>query len=147
MIRRIRLFASTTTPLITIRLTQWGSKYLGDDGLSAIEILRSFYGQDMFINTADEIAGVPSSWPGYDLTIGSSGSKVQQMQEQLNVIAGSYPLIPKIVADGVFGARTAEAVRVFQEIFNLPPTGVVDFATWYKISQIYVGVSRIAELV
>jgi peptidoglycan hydrolase-like protein with peptidoglycan-binding domain len=141
------LFASTISPLITIRLTQWGSKYLGDDGYSAIEILRNFYGEDIYINTADEIAGVPSSWPGYDLTVGSSGDKVRQMQDQLNVISGSYPLIPKIAADGIFGQRTKEAVEVFQEIFNLPITGVVDFATWYKISQIYVGVSRIAELV
>ena len=127
-------------------MTQWGSKELGDQGLSAIEILRSFYGDSIYINTAEEISGVPSSWPGNSLTIGSSGSKVLQMQQQLNRIADDYPLVPKIVADGVFGERTAEAVRVFQRIFNLPQTGVVDFATWYKISQIYVGVSRIAEL-
>lgn len=101
----------------------------------------------MFINTADEIAGVPSSWPGYDLTVGSSGAKVKQMQEQLNVISANYPLIPKVAADGIFGQKTKEAVEVFQEIFSLPSTGVVDFPTWYKISQIYVGVSRIAELV
>ena len=41
---------------------------------------------------------------------------------------------------------TAEAVKVFQGIFTLPQTGVVDYATWYKISDVYVGVSRIAEL-
>ncbi len=128
-------------------MTQWGSKYLGDEGYSAIEILRNFYGENMFINTADEIAGVPSSWPGYDLTVGSSGDKVRQMQDQLNVISGSYPLIPKVAADGIYGQKTKDAVEVFQEIFSLPVTGVVDFATWYKISQIYVGVSRIAELV
>lgn len=127
-------------------MTQWGSKYLGDDGLSAIEILRSFYGENMFINTADAIAGVPSSWPGYDLTIGSSGNKVQQIQDQLNTISNAYPLIPKIVADGIYGTQTQIAVETFQNIFDLPVTGVVDFRTWYKISQIYVGVSRIAEL-
>ncbi len=128
-------------------MTQWGSKSLGDQGYTAIEILRNFYGQNMFINTADEIAGVPSSWPGYDLTIGSSGAKVRQMQEQLNVISNNYPLIPKINADGAFGSRTQEAVRQFQQIFDLPASGVVDFPTWYRISQIYVAVSRIAELV
>ncbi len=101
----------------------------------------------MYINSTNEISGVPSSWPGYDLTVGSSGAKVKQMQEQLNVISGSYPLIPKIAADGIFGPKTREAVEVFQRIFDLPVTGVVDFTTWYKISQIYVGVSRIAELI
>lgn len=127
-------------------MTQWGSKELGDQGYSPIEILRYFYGDNMYINTAEEISGVPSSWPGTELTIGSSGDKVRQMQEQLNRISDDYPLIPKISADGVFGQQTANAVRIFQDIFNLPETGVVDFATWYKISQIYVGVSRIAEL-
>ena len=128
-------------------LTQWGSKSLGDQGYSTIEILRYYYGDDMYINTAQEISGVPSSWPGYDLTLGSSGDKVRQMQEQLNVIAGAYPLIPKIDVDGVYGPATAESVRVFQSVFGLPQTGVVDYRTWYKISEIYVGVSRIAELV
>ena len=128
-------------------MSQWGSKALGDDGLSAEEILRYYYGDDIYVNTAEEISGIPASYPGYMLTIGSSGPKVRQMQMQLNTIAGDYPAIPKIRVDGVYGSETANAVRTFQKIFNLPQTGEVDFAIWYKISQIYVGVSRIAELV
>ena len=77
-------------------MTQWGSKALGDQGYSPIEILRYYYGDNMYINTAQEISGVPSSWPGYTLSNGSSGDKVRQMQEQLNVIAGAYPAIPKV---------------------------------------------------
>lgn len=127
-------------------LTQWGSMSLGERGYSAIEILRYYYGDDMYINTAQEISGIPSSWPGYLLENGSSGDKVRQMQEQLNVIAGAYPAIPKIQADGIYGPATSEAVRVFQSVFGLPQTGTVDYRTWYKISEIYVGVSRIAEL-
>ena len=127
-------------------MTQWGSKELGDQGYSPIEILRYFYGDDMYINTAEEISGIPSSWPGYTLEEGSSGEKVRQMQEQLNVIAGAYPALPKINADGIYGPATAEAVRKFQSVFGLPVTGKVDYSTWYKISEIYVGVSRIAEL-
>lgn len=133
--------------VLTIGLTQWGSKALGDQGYSPIEILRYYYGDNLYINTAQEISGIPASWPGYDLSIGSSGDKVRQMQEQLNVIAGAYPALPKIDADGIYGKATANAVREFQKIFQLPQTGVVDYKTWYKISQIYVGVSRIAELV
>ena len=127
-------------------MTQWGSKELGDQGYTPIEILRYFYGSDMYINTAEEISGIPSSWPGYTLENGSSGAKIRQLQEQLNVIAGAYPALPKIQADGVYGPATAAAVRKFQSIFGLPQTGTVDYRTWYKISQIYVGVSRIAEL-
>lgn len=128
-------------------MRQWESKTLGDRGFTAIEILRYFYGDTMYINTSEEISGIPSSWPGTDLTVGSTGSKVRQMQEQLNVISGAYPLIPKITADGIYGQNTANAVKVFQSIFNLPQTGVVDYPTWYKISEIYVGVSRITETV
>ena len=127
-------------------MTQWGSKSLGDQGYSAIEILRYFYGDNMYINTAPEISGIPSSWPGYNLTEGSTGDKVRQIQEQLDVVSGAYPAIPNVNADGVYGPATAEAVRVFQSVFGLPQTGIVDYPTWYKISEIYVGVSRIAEL-
>lgn len=126
-------------------LSQWGSKYLGDQGYSAIEILRYYYGSNMFINTASQIAGIPSSWPGYNLTVGSRGSKVQQMQAQLNRIAQNYPALPRITADGIYGPRTADAVRTFQRIFGLPQSGIVDYPTWYKISAIFVGVSRISE--
>lgn len=126
-------------------LSQWGSKYLGDEGYSSIEIIRYYFGNDMYINSAESIAGVPSSWPGYDLNIGSRGEKVRQMQQQLNRIAQNYPAIPVIAADGIYGNRTAEAVRAFQRIFNLPQSGIVDYPTWYQISNIYVGVSRIAE--
>lgn len=126
-------------------LSQWGSQYLANEGYSPIEIIRYYYGNDMYINTAQSISGVPASFPGYDLTIGSTGEKVRQMQSQLNRIAQNYPAIPKIAVDGIYGPATAEAVRTFQKIFDLPQTGVVDYPTWYSISNIYVGVSRIAE--
>ena len=127
-------------------MTQWGSQSLGEQGYSTIEILRYYYGESIYINTAVEISGVPSSWPGYDLSVGSSGSKVLQMQEQLNVIAEAYPALPRVDTDGIYGPATQAAVEKFQSIFGLPVTGIVDYRTWYKISEIYVGVSRIAEL-
>ncbi len=127
-------------------MTQWGSKYLGDQGYSAIEILRYYYGSNMYINVAEEISGIPASWPGYNLTVGSTGAKVRQMQEQLARISKSYPAIPTISADGIYGNRTKEAVEAFQRVFGLPVTGVVDYKTWYEISAIYVAVTRIAEL-
>lgn len=128
-------------------MTQWGSKYLGDQGYSAIEILRNFYGSNMYINTAEEISGIPASWPGQPLDIGSSGSKIRQIQEQLNAIANAYPALPKISVDGVFGENTQNAVKKFQQIFGLPATGIIDYSTWYEIQEIYVGVTRIAELI
>lgn len=127
-------------------MTQWGSKYLGDQGYSSIDILRYYYGDNMYINTAEQIQGIPSSWPGADLDIGSSGQKIRQLQEQLNLIGDYYTAIPALTVDGIYGERTAEAVRQFQRINNMPQTGVVDFPTWYRISDRYVRLSGIAEL-
>ena len=127
-------------------MTQWGSKYLADQGYSTIEILRYYYGSSMYINTADEISGVPASWPGSNLEVGSTGDKVRMLQEQLNRIARNYPALPTIAVDGIYGSATKAAVEKFQSIFGLPVTGIVDLRTWYRISEIYVAVSRIAEL-
>lgn len=127
-------------------MTQWGSCELGEQGYSPIEILRHFYGDDLYINTAEQISGIPVSWPGTDLTVGSSGEKVRQIQEQLDTISRIYTAIPPVTPDGIYGPATARSVKVFQSVFGLPETGAVDFATWYKISHIYVGITRIAEL-
>ncbi len=126
-------------------MTQWGSKDLADKGFSAIEILRYYYGDTIYINTAETISGIPASYPGEELTIGSTGEKVRQLQEELIRIRQNYPSIPNLSADGIYGPDTAAAVTRFQEIFDLPATGVTGYATWYKISQIYVGVTKIAE--
>ena len=127
-------------------MTQWGSKSLGDQGYSAIEILRYFYGSNMYINTAEAVSGIPASWPGYNIAIGSSGQNVYQIQKQLARIAKAYPAIPSIVPDGIYGPKTKATVEKFQAVFGLPVSGVVDYNTWYEISNIYVAVTRIAEL-
>lgn len=126
-------------------MTQWGSKDLGDQGYDSLSILRSFYGYDIFLQQAEKVEGVPMSFPGTALTIGSTGQDVRTIQEQLNAISNNYPAISKLRVDGVYGQGTADAVKTFQQIFNMPQTGVVDFATWYRISNIYVAVTRIAE--
>lgn len=127
-------------------MSQWGSKNLGDQNYTAIEILRYYYGDSIYINNAEVVSGVPISWPGTSLQIGTTGDSVIQIQEQLNAISQNYPRLPKISVDGIYGENTEDAVKTFQEIFDLPVTGVVDFRTWYKISAIYVAVTRIAEL-
>ena len=127
-------------------LSQWGSKYLGDQGYDTIEIIRYYYGNNMYINTAEQISGIPASWPREDLGVGATGPKVRQVQNQLARISQAYPAIPRVTPDGIYGPATEAAVRKFQEVFGLPVTGVIDYRTWYAISDIYVGVTRIAEL-
>ncbi len=128
-------------------LSQWGSKTLGDQGYDALSILRYYYGSNVFLMQAERVSGVPQSYPGQALTLGSTGPAVRTIQEQLNEIANNYPAIPKMRVDGAFGEQTRRSVETFQSIFKLPVTGVVDFATWYAISNIYVAVERLAELV
>ena len=131
---------------IATKMTQWGSKYQGDAGSSAIEILKNFYGSDIYINTAPEVSGIPSSFPGYNLQVGSTGEPVRTIQKQLNAISNNYPAIPKIKVDGIFGEQTKNSVTVFQEVFDMPAIGIVDYPTWYRISDIFVAVTRMAEL-
>lgn len=128
------------------QMTQWGSKDLGDQGLNYESILKYFYGDNIIFEKAPIVSGVPVSFPGEVLQVGSSGKYVKTVQNQLNAISNSYPAIPKVREDGVYGESTAEAVRTFQEIFGLPKSGVVDFKTWYEISRVYVAVTKIASL-
>jgi hypothetical protein len=128
-------------------MTQWGSKSLGDQGYSAIEILKKYYGTDIYLMQAEKVDGIPSSFPGAPLTAGSSGANVTTIQEQLNRISNNYPALPKLVVDGTYGESTTASVKKFQEIFKLPQSGTVDFATWYKISEIYVAVTKMAETI
>ncbi len=127
-------------------LSQWGSQQLGKQGYVPFDILTHYYGYDIELVTAEKVAGSPRSYPGEPLTIGSSGQPVRAIQGQLNRISRNYPLIPKVAEDGRYGPKTANSVKVFQQIFTLPQTGVVDYATWYRISDIYVGVTKLAEL-
>ncbi|BED92647.1 MAG: peptidoglycan-binding protein [Candidatus Paraimprobicoccus trichonymphae] len=125
-------------------LTQWGSKYLADEGYNYMEILRNFYGPEIYLASAEKIAGVPVSYPGSTLQNGSTGSSVRVIQEQLNTISKAYPAIPKIAVDGIYGPKTTESVKKFQQIFDLSQTGSVDYPTWYEISKIFVAIEKIS---
>ncbi len=125
-------------------LSQWGSKSLGDQGVNYLNILKKYYGNDIYIETAKTITGVPVSYPGAPLQLGSSGNSVKIIQRQLNRIAEDFPAINTVKVDGFFGEETELAVKTFQEIFNLTPDGIVGLSTWYKISDIFVAVSKLA---
>ncbi|MCR8745618.1 spore cortex-lytic germination protein SleC [Romboutsia lituseburensis] len=128
------------------QMTQWGSKDLGDQGKDYEAILRYFYGDEIVFEKAPVVSGVPVSFPGETLQVGYSGKYVKTIQNQLNAISKSYPAIPKVKEDGIYGESTAESVKTFQQIFGLPQSGVVDFKTWYEISRVYVAVTKIASL-
>lgn len=127
-------------------MKQWGTLSLANQGYTAIEILRYYYGDSILIRESNNIQDIQASYPGV-LRIGSSGQEVREMQEFLNAIAINYPAIPIIFpVDGIFNESTEAAVRVFQRQFNLTVDGIVGKATWYKISYIYAAVRKLAEL-
>ena len=125
-------------------MTQWGSKALGDQGYVAERILKYYYGNDIYLDTAKKVKGIPYSF-NKSLLVGSSGGDVRTIQEQLNAISNNYPLIPKLKVNGTYDDETKTSVEIFQEVFELPITGVVNSATWYKISQIFVAVTKMTN--
>ena len=125
-------------------LSQWGSQALGEQGWDAVSILRKYYGSEIYLKSAEKVEGVPISYGGEVLSLGSEGEAVRTIQGQLNYISAKFPAIPKIPADGVYGPATQEAVTVFQQVFHLPQTGSVDFACWYEISNVFVAVTEMA---
>ena len=128
-------------------LSQWGTVTLAQQGYTPLQILRSYYPSDVVIREAQATTDVLTSYPGTPLRLGSAGLDVQTIQTYLNRIRRNYPAIPAITdVSGVFGSSTDAAVKKFQSIFNLTADGIVGKATWYKISQIYTAVARLAEL-
>ena len=127
-------------------LSQWGSQNLANQGYTAPQILRSYYGNVEIVNNAP-VRGVTSSYPGTPLRRGSSGPNVVVIQVELNRISQNYPAIPKLSpVDGIFGSRTEAAVRKFQEIFGLSVDGIVGKATWYALVRLYTAVTQLSEL-
>ena len=127
-------------------LSQWGSVDKARQGQYPYDILTDYFGNDINIATAPVETGTPS-WNGIELEEGSSGNEVLTIQTQLNRISRNYPAIPKIpVLNGVYGKETADAVREFQRIINMPQTGTVNESDWYRIAYIYISVKRLAEL-
>ncbi|WP_315111070.1 peptidoglycan-binding protein [Clostridium intestinale] len=128
-------------------LSQWGTVDLAKAGMEAFGIIKYYFGDDKELVRATIIEGIPESYPGIPLRLNDINENVKVIQKQLNRISKNFPAIPKIpLEDGNFGKDTEEAVKTFQRTFNLTPDGIVGRATWYRISSIYVGVKRLAEL-
>lgn len=128
-------------------LSQWGTVALAEQGMAPLEILQYYYGDDIELIRTDDIRSATPTYPGRVLKIGDVSPDTQTIQTQLNRISNNFPAIPKIEnVDGIYDEKTAEAVRAFQEIFDLPATGEVNESTWYEISYIYTSVKRLAEL-
>ena len=127
-------------------LSQWGSVTLANQGKSPIEILRNYYGNVSVIYNA-EVEDNVRSYPGFVVEVGTAGDFVRLLNQELNRIGQNYPAIPVVLNDSpYFTIETENAVKKFQEIFNLPITGKVDKSTWYRIRYLYNAVKKISDL-
>lgn len=128
-------------------LSQWGSVNLAKQNKTPLDILKYYYGNDIRIFENAPTGELIGTYPGYPIELGNAGDKVRVIQRELNRISNNYPAIPKIPRiNGVFGKYTEDAVKEFQKIFNLNPTGIVDYSTWYKIKYIYNAVKRVNDI-
>lgn len=128
-------------------LSQWGSVDLAKAGKTPIEILRNYYGNDVRIIYDAPVSPNIQSYPGFPFRLGSAGNYVRILKRQLNRISNNYPAIPKIENENEFFTVEMEnAVKKFQEIFDLPVTGIVDKGTWYEVKYIYNAVKKVSDL-
>lgn len=128
-------------------LSQWGSQALAQQGLSSVQILRRYYGNNIEIVTDAPVRGYTPSYPGTALRRGSQGANVVRIQVILNRVSRNYPAIARISpVDGIFGPQTERSVQSFQEIFDLTRDGIVGKATWYQLVRLYVAVNELSEL-
>ena len=127
-------------------LSQWGSQNLAAQGWGWLQILKSYYGQNIEIVTDARKTDYTESYPGTALRVGSRGRSVALVQTALNRISQSFPAIPKLAVDGIYGSLTEAAVRVFQRVFDLTEDGIVGRQTWYGIERVFAGVLKLSEL-
>lgn len=124
-------------------LYQWGSNELAGNGYNYEYILKYYYGNNLSFEKADYISGLPTSFPGYNLSKGDCGEEVKVIQEQMNIIRGNYPGLIEIKnTNGEFDDNTEESIKFFQKTFYLKVTGIVDYDTWYKLSYLYTAIKK-----
>ena len=129
-------------------LSQWGTVDLAEQGLTAFDILKYYYGDNIEIVFNAPVGTLrPLDENATPLRLGDSGVYVYNAQILLNRISDSYPAIPKIYpVDGVFDEEMEQAVRKFQQIFQLVPDGIIGKQTGYKLAFLYVGLNELTEL-
>lgn len=62
---------------------------------------------------------------------------IRELQRYLFVISCYDSRISPMIANGVYDAKTQEAVRQFQKIYKLTVNGEVNETTWNKIVSVY----------
>ncbi len=89
-----------------------------------------------------QFIGTARPYPGFTVTEGQSNEYVTALQTYLNLISRTFPEIPEIAVDGVFGPATRNAVIAYQNRFGLNPDGIVGLRTWESIGSLYSDLAK-----
>ncbi len=128
-------------------LLQWQSEELAEQGKTSLEILKYYYGSDITIIEDAKVAPSIASYPGEPLKLGDMSEHIRIIKRQLNRIRNNYPALPFFTeVHEFFDIVTENAIRTFQDIFNLEVTGIIDKSTWYKIKYLYNSVKKLSDL-
>ncbi len=128
-------------------LSQWGTVSLANQGKTPLEILKHYYGEDISIIRDAKLTDVVTSYPGVPLKLGDVLDHVKIIKRELNRIAINYPALPKFeVIHEYYDVLLEDAIKKFQDIFDLEVTGIIDKPTWYKIKYIYSGVKKLSDM-
>ena len=128
-------------------LSQWQTVDLANQGKTPVEILRYFYGNDIYIIEDAKVADNIATYPGVALKLGDVSEHLRIIKRQLNRIANNYPAIPIFEEiHEYFDITTEQIIKIFQGIFDLQTTGIIDKATWYKIKYLYTSVKKLSDI-
>ena len=76
------------------------------------------------------------------MSAGDTLTLVRIIQLLLLELRATYDIFEDVSESGTFDARTQQAIRDFQEINGLSPTGEVDEATWNRIVREYANLQK-----
>lgn len=128
-------------------LSQWGTVELANSGMNALNICKKYYGNDIMLKLDAKTSSNLEGYPGFILKLGTFGNPVIAIERDLDRISKNYPYINyETTGRGIYTEKLYNAVKRFQEIFDLKQNGEVDKSTWYKIKYIYNSVKKLENI-
>lgn len=131
------IFGTATENAVRAFQERYGLPITGVMDEATYSVLYDVYRSYITSLPDSQFVGTARPFPGFPLTEGQSNEFVTYLQTYLDVISNSYPEVPDVSVDGVFGPATEASVIAFQNRFGLTPDGIVGLRTWEAIASLY----------
>lgn len=92
---------------------------------------------DYLAEKTPSVSVTTEPFPGIVLRRGDVGPSVRLMRQYLSYIADYFYDLTPLSSGNLFDTRMQNAVRQFQQIFSLNPTGQINELTWNAIADTY----------